>query len=113
MGLGKILCTLQRMSGEIAELEGIPNVQAEVILTEKKVKVTMHLGVAAGNIEVVSRSQAEDRSRSRAEGGRGWEMSVWRWQQGRRGDDLLTHRQGCCSPASGSPTQRSRVQSMA
>ena len=65
-----------------AEVWGIQNVQGEVILTEKKVKVTMHLGVAAGNIEVVSRNQAEDRSRSRVEGGRGWEMSVWRWQQG-------------------------------
>ena len=58
-----------------AEVWGIQNVQGEVILTEKKVKVTKDLGVAAGNIEVVI-------SRSRAEGGRGWEMSVWRWQQG-------------------------------
>ena len=58
-----------------AEVWGIQNVQGEVILTEKKVKVTKDLEVAAGNIEVVI-------SRSRAEGGRGWEMGVWRWQQG-------------------------------
>ena len=71
----KILCILQRCLVRTAEVWGIQNVQGEVILTEKKVKVTKDLGVAAGNIEVVI-------SRSRAEGGRGWEMGVWRWQQG-------------------------------
>ena len=61
MRLAKFLCTLQICLVRIAELEGIQNVQAEVILTEKKVKVTKEdLGVAVGNIEVVmSRRQAE------------------------------------------------------
>ena len=67
----------------IAELEDIENVQEEVILMEKEVKVTKDLGMAAGHIEVVirSRSRAENRRRQ-AEGGRGWETRVWRWQQG-------------------------------
>jgi len=97
----------------IAELEDIKNVQEEVILMEKEVKVTKDLGMAAGHIEVVirSRSRAEDRRR-KAEGGRGWETRVLRWQQGRRGGDHLTHLQGCCTPASGSPIQTSRVQSL-
>jgi len=67
---------------------------------EKKVKVTKD------NIEVVI-------NRNGAEVRRGWKMLVWRWHQGRRGDDLRTHLQGCCFPASGSLFQKSRVLSMA
>ena len=58
--------------------------QVEVILMEKKVKVTeKDLEVAFGYKKVEnSRSQAEDWNRGQVEGERGWAMRGWKWLPG-------------------------------
>ena len=79
---------------KIGEREGIVKVQVEVILKERKVKLSkkdlgemkvtkMDLGMAFGNKEAeMSRNQAEDWNRGQVEEGQEWEMRGWQWQPG-------------------------------